>query len=524
MSLGRVLRVFGRIGLVSVGALLATLFAEGAARVRTGQPLFSRQLVRVPTDPLVRGASLLALDPEVDGTSLPDIHGEWLADPPLPPHAPPPERKLMKLAAEARRNGLKGFEAFRIWNAEMVRQHGCDPRFIINRLPQPIPVFDPMDGGKDPPFRYLPGVSMPGGLVTNRFGFRGPDVPIDKPPATIRVAFVGASTTVGLWYLPWSYPELVVHWLNVWARENNLGVHFDGLNAGREGIGSSNIAAITVQEVLPLEPDIVVYYEGANQSLCTVPARDAPPRVPPRPDSWTRVDTWVAQWQNVSALARHARGAIAHARMQGAEPPKPELSPDSERDAYRAAPRLDSPSLPTRERTILRDLDLLRRKVSDSGAQLVLTSFEFLVSDGMQLDPQRDAVKLRHLNDWCWPYSYADVRRATDLHNDLMAAFATRYQITFIDVATLFPDDPRLFFDAFHLNPDGTRMHAWITFRGLVPLIRERLATGEWPRLDRTPQTTHPALEPPRLKTLNCEADASAFNAPGPMTAEGSAS
>jgi len=166
---------------------------------------------------------------------------------------------------------------------------------------------------------------------------------------------------------------------------------------------------------------------------------------------------------------------------------------------------LDAANLPTRERTILNDLQILRRNVDDSGAQLVLTSFKFLAFEGMQLDPKRNAVIYKYLNEQCWPYRYADVRRANDLHNGLMAAFATQFQLPFIDVAAGFPDDPRLFFDAFHLTGNGTRLQAWITFRGLLPVIREHLARGDWPRLDQTPQTTHPALEPPGLETLHCD-------------------
>jgi hypothetical protein len=52
------------------------------------------------------------------------------------------------------------------------------------------------------------------------FGWRGPEIPLDKPAGTIRIAFVGASTTVGLFDLPFSYPEYVVHWLNLWAERN----------------------------------------------------------------------------------------------------------------------------------------------------------------------------------------------------------------------------------------------------------------------------------------------------------------
>ena len=81
MSIRRVVMVIGRIGLVFVGVLVATLFAEGAARLRDGQRLFSRRLAPVATLPSVAPPpAALALDPETGGSPLPpDVHREWLA-------------------------------------------------------------------------------------------------------------------------------------------------------------------------------------------------------------------------------------------------------------------------------------------------------------------------------------------------------------------------------------------------------------------------------------------------------------
>ena len=50
----------------------------------------------------------------------------------------------------------------------------------------------------------------------------------------------------------------------MWLKANNYSLQAEIINAGREGIGSSDIAAILEQEVLPLAPDYVIYYEGAN--------------------------------------------------------------------------------------------------------------------------------------------------------------------------------------------------------------------------------------------------------------------
>jgi hypothetical protein len=191
--------VAARLGLAVGGLLLALLVAEGAARWLAGQPLLTWRL----GPPRLRPGGRLALDAEMARPLPDDVRAAWLAAPPAPVERPPPEPRLIAMAAAAARNGVPGFQALRLWNAEAVRQLGCAALADLQRLPPPLALFEPTrPGAVQPLFRYLPDNSLPGGLVTNRFGFRGPDLPVDKPPDTIRVAFVGASTTVGLWHLP----------------------------------------------------------------------------------------------------------------------------------------------------------------------------------------------------------------------------------------------------------------------------------------------------------------------------------
>ena len=79
-------------------------------------------------------------------------------------------------------------------------------------------VYDPPDSGNAPPYRFLPDVTIPSGLVTNQIGWRGAPIENPRGDKTIRIVFVGSSTTVDSHHLPFSWPELAGHWLNVWAR------------------------------------------------------------------------------------------------------------------------------------------------------------------------------------------------------------------------------------------------------------------------------------------------------------------
>jgi hypothetical protein len=66
-------------------------------------------------------------------------------------------------------------------------------------------------------------------------------VPFKRNPRTIRIVFVGASTTISKHTFPYSYPEFV--WLNLWAADHKLDIRFEAMNAGRESVQSIDLDA-----------------------------------------------------------------------------------------------------------------------------------------------------------------------------------------------------------------------------------------------------------------------------------------
>ena len=490
------------MALSMLGFAVALLLCEVAARIIDGQTLTALQLRFVGFSP---PGPARKLDPTLGGGALPpDIDPAWIDVPPPASRRPRVDRELAALQKEAVRLGSKPFEVFRIWNRLFVEESGCTPGSTFLRLPQPMLVFDPPEPSHFPTYRYLPSRTLSGGLSTNSFGWRGPEIPLDKPPGTVRIAFVGASTTVGMLNLPFSYPEYVVHWLNLWAERNALSVRFDGINAGREGLSSGPIAAVARQEVLPAEPDLVVYYEGANQSMCV---RIGVPAPPPRPKSafWERVDRGLAAASVYSQIARRGQSASLFLQARGGyEPPKPRSEVDWPSGVDESHPDIDDPRLPERLKIIAKDLESARVPLAADGTELALSSFVWLVHDGLRLPPATSLPVYTKLNDGCWPYRYADIRRSVDLHNHVLEQYAARQGLPFLHVAELFPPDPRFFFDAVHLNLDGTRAHAWIVFRELLPIVRARLESGAWPRPDRMPMAKHPSIGPAQPYTLSC--------------------
>jgi hypothetical protein len=414
--------------------------------------------------------------------------------------ANPPERPLREpdpdLAARARRYPRISLEANYEWNRNLVARaicRGYDGYEVTFSQLEDLYVFDPTDGSELPTFRFLRNASYPSYLHTNNFGWRGRDIALNKPPRTIRIAFVGASTTVGFHAESYSYPELVGLWLERWAGARHPELSIDVINAGREAVNSRSLQAIVRQELIPVEPDLVVYYEGANQFW---PADFVGTPLPLRSRVSGLARGLLASY---SAVGRRLENAVARAIEPGAEPVKPPMIVTWPHDLDEHDPDLAYSGLPLQLPRILADLETMRRELDVEGSRLMLTSFEWLVYPGMTLDSQRDAVLFAYLNKKYWPFSYAHMRRFLDFQNRVFRKYAAQHALEFIDVAGAYPPEPRLFDDAIHMTRAGMHLQAWIVFNGLVPVIERRLASREWPRPARRTLAAHPAFGDRRL-------------------------
>ena len=378
------------------------------------------------------------------------------------------------------------------WNLEFLRKVLCanDPAgypYLADqfRRLRDVFVFEPADRMPYPTYRYLRNTHYPSGLVTNSFGWRGPEVPLNKPAGRIRIAFVGASTTVDAHRDPFSYPEYVGRWLREWANSRHPGISLDVINAGREGLLSNSIAAIVRQELLPLRPDLVVYYEGANQFWPNDFVRRPIVRML-RLASPTSLDGY-------SAIARRVQ-TLLERRESGAEPYKPTISVAWPADLDEGDPKVDDPRLPVQLPRILSDVDRMHQAIAGAGGTLMLSSFVWLAAPGLTLDSRRDALIYRELNERYWPFSYAHMRRFVDFENRVFQKYARQHHLPFNDLAAVYPADPRLFVDSIHMTPAGVKLKAWLVFQNLVPVLRHLLDVGAIPVPDPGGRRAHPSL------------------------------
>jgi len=366
------------------------------------------------------------------------------------------------------------------------------------RCPDEMVVFEPCENNPYPSYRFPANVTMPTGLTTNNFGWRGCDIELNKPANTIRICFLGSSTTVGLHRIPYSYPEYIGNWLNIWAKKNNMNIRFETINAGREGIISSVMSAIFEQEVLPLEPDFVVYYEGANQFVYRPLIKDFDSL--PGAVQYEKKDLlWrLSRLGCYSALSRrlHTLWLKINKSVYEREPDKPPYVLNFPSGIEFDNPDILRTDLPLNLSDILKDLDDIHQQAARTQCNFSLVSFVWLPYEGMLLDPGRYPNISWYVNTLHWPLRYADFKRLADFQNKVLKTYAQERGINFIDLSGAFPRLPDLFSDAIHFNEEGTRLQAWIVLQELVPQIRKCIEQGELPRPDREHLAEHPCIRP----------------------------
>jgi hypothetical protein len=99
-------------------------------------------------------------------------------------------------------------------------------------------------------------------VTINNLGFRGRDIQVEKRPNVIRVVTLGASSTFGYYSRDaYTYPVQLEGMLN------KSGVQeFEVINLGIPHLTATEIGALFEAEALPLQPDVVTFYEGNNDS------------------------------------------------------------------------------------------------------------------------------------------------------------------------------------------------------------------------------------------------------------------
>ena len=499
----RIGELLSRLLLLLVSSAVGLVLCELVVRFIDGYELLSLHLV-ARTRPVfgsVENRSTLTSGSWVDKSPVADgVEREWFSQDPSRPSGEDRNERLRELLRGAPAG--VGYSSIYKWNLAHLRYRACSgypPPEGFDRLER-IFYFTPTDGARFPSYRFIRNVTEPNRMVTNRFGYRGMQIPLNKPPNTIRIAFIGASTTVSQHGFPFSYPEHVGHWLNQWARREFPRVRIEAINAGRSGINSSDIRGVVRSELLPLEPDLVIYYEGSNgfwpADYIAWPEGKAPP--PPTVNFVLKTEL-----ENYSSMLRRLLSLVdAGYHADGAEPEKIEYEVNWPPEIDEANPDPDDPRLPTGLPGVIADFDAMRANLEQIDAELIPSSFVWMVWDGMRVRLPHQAILFQYLNQTFGVFTYAHMRRTADLQNRVFRNYAASRGLEFIDVAAHFPRDLDLVTDAIHNTIEGVRLRAWIVFQQLVPILRARIESGTLPRPDRHFLRSHPAFTEPRFQSI----------------------
>jgi hypothetical protein len=482
-------RAVARLVAVAISLVAGLVVLEVAFRVLDDQSLTRLTLTLRPEAVTVNSRDLRPDLRYVERVArAPGVQRGWYDEEPTPRARIPLDEELAARAARYPDPVTPFFE----FNRSYLLQQLCSGRRDGLEGLDDFFFYEPTTDTPYPSYRHLRHVSPPGWFVTNNFGWRGPDVTLHRPADIVRIAFVGASTTVDAYSVPFSHPELVEHWLNRRATALGSPYRVQVINAGRTGIDSKSIAAVAVREVGPIDPDIIVFYEGANQFWPGQVLEYQLGRFFPKPLATFRQRTTL---ENYSAVVRRILSMWDRVRgRDGSEPAKPPSHVSWPAGVNEQQPDPRDERLPMDLPQVVRDLDAIREAVRASGGELVLSTFVWLAHDGLQLDLRAHANIYRYLNDTLWPIPYAHVRRMADFQNRVFAEYADQTESALVDIAAEFPDDPDLFDDPIHMNYSGLRLQGWIYAQHLARILDARAAAGLLPRPAPGPLDAHPAF------------------------------
>jgi lysophospholipase L1-like esterase len=297
--------------------------------------------------------------------------------------------------------------------------------------------------GSPPFFRFRPSAFIGGNPVTNNLGLvMDHDVSVQKPSGVVRVVTLGASTTQGSLQFPgYRYPSFLQGLL----RADPATAEWEVINAGHQGWGVRDIVESFREDILPLSPDIVIYYGEINDVA--------------------RVASGAYQAQD------HPRHVNAFVEMLKG------LRQTSKLWSYYLAPNLD-PVLPwTDSISDYHWTDLLKPWVNglqdmlDVAAEhqikVVLVTYAYAVNEGQ---PVSASMRL-YADNGGWPAMRDPIRAFRDginAQNEILKLIADERHVPLVNAADKLDGRVELFTDTVHMQPEGYYELAQLAAAGLT--------------------------------------------------------
>jgi lysophospholipase L1-like esterase len=279
-------------------------------------------------------------------------------------------------------------------------------------------------------------------IEINSLGFRGDEFERSKPPHTVRIAALGASTTfcaeVSDNYRTWP------HRLQEKLAAAYPDLRFEVINAAVGGYTAAENLRNLTHRVLPLDPDLVIYYEGNNEITKDTRqlALDRGLIAAANPQSRTISNYSVLfdlAYKNLTILAAR-RKAAAPARTLDRVPP----------------------DLP---KHFIGQLDEMRGMLAARNIPLVLSTF---IVKFRRNQPRETQIANADVEFYYMPWMNIDgMLDAMNTYNQAILDYAGRKGLPVLDDRDAVPPDAEHFSDAMHFLDKGAEAMADRFFRYL---------------------------------------------------------
>jgi lysophospholipase L1-like esterase len=269
-------------------------------------------------------------------------------------------------------------------------------------------------------------------LAVNAHGMRGPEIPIEKPPGTLRILCLGDSCTFGA-RSEKPYPTLLQA-----LCERRFDARVEVLNGAVPGHAAHQGTAM-LERYLAFAPDIVTIYFGWNDHWCRTSALTGPEL--PRPP----VTDHVLLLRGLRLAWEHSRARAAVSREEGIV------------DIARSPLRLP----PMHYRAMLDEFAVLGERHGFHMVYLTAPS---------AFTPEN----LRSIIEKGWASRPEEVIELHDRYNAITREMAAEYQAPLVDLVSIFNEhvgETLLHWDGIHLSQRGHELVAQSLLEAIDPVL-----------------------------------------------------
>lgn len=288
---------------------------------------------------------------------------------------------------------------------------------------------------------------------SNSLGIRNKEFSIDKQPGRIRIVALGASTTEGTQGDKETYPYYLEEMLK------SKGYDVEVINAGHHAYVIRDIQSFFEMSVLPLKPDVLIFYEAANNIAW------GEWLISGNPGDWKSEYSFLVEflYRNSAIFNYLFDKSVGYWEFT----PKHTFDPGGEKGG-----------LELYKQTVKE----IVKTSKDNNIKPVLMSFVSIAYEDLKLSSKQNPRIWKDLKHNWYPFSYGEVNFIYSKYNEALEDIARKDEILFFDLAKLFPRDPNYFYDHIHFLPQGNKILADYLSDYLIkeplPELKEKLEQG----------------------------------------------